>query len=439
MWLKCFLPPYPIDMDQGLNVREKSKAIAALLSDEERLKEERKSRAALRDKMQFSGNTAAGAGSSVRRTLGAEREGPTPTTPIEEQRELERAIEESKRTAAEHERRLKEKERDDKQMQRTIEQTRSERGTAASSQPSQQQQPQKQQQQQQQLVDLWGSHPTDQRKQDLDFFTSMAAPAPAQTNQPDPFGFHSAPAPAPAPAAASNFFQSAPPQQNPYGMNGGGAVSSFAMGGNGFAQQQQQNAFAASTPAFGIMQAPSMQNAALFGGSGVAAPVSFDSSNMVPRHLQNQPPQMARNPSQIDPFGGFSTGQQQQPLPTMKPVIAATNKSSMSDLSSAFGGGHTGGSNGNVSAWTSAAQTVPNYSGNFSMAAAATAASNPANPFGRAPSAAAPAAAAGPDPFASLVPLTKSALASSATPASKPLNAQGMSGVCGWVGVLCTN
>ncbi|KAI7827695.1 hypothetical protein BC939DRAFT_394721, partial [Gamsiella multidivaricata] len=79
--------------DQGSNVRQKAKDITALLSDEARLREERQSRAAMRDRM--SG-----------RTPGEGRYGAT--TPVydrpgagDDERDLQRALEESRRMARE--------------------------------------------------------------------------------------------------------------------------------------------------------------------------------------------------------------------------------------------------------------------------------------------------------------------------------------------------
>ncbi|KAF9901343.1 hypothetical protein BX616_002287, partial [Lobosporangium transversale] len=75
--------------DQGSNVRQKAKDITALLSDEARLKEERRSRNAMRDRM--SGRTYGDDHSPVYERPGA----------IDDDRDLQRAIEESKRTARE--------------------------------------------------------------------------------------------------------------------------------------------------------------------------------------------------------------------------------------------------------------------------------------------------------------------------------------------------
>ncbi|KAG0225125.1 hypothetical protein BGW41_004813, partial [Actinomortierella wolfii] len=78
--------------DQGANVRQKAKDITALLSDDARLREERQSRTAMRDRMR--GRT----GDYERTTPVYERPGAS-----EEDRDLQRALEESKRMAQEQE------------------------------------------------------------------------------------------------------------------------------------------------------------------------------------------------------------------------------------------------------------------------------------------------------------------------------------------------
>ncbi|KAF9161854.1 hypothetical protein DFQ27_008283 [Actinomortierella ambigua] len=78
--------------DQGANVRQKAKDITALLSDDARLREERQSRTAMRDRMR--GRT----GDYERTTPVYERPGGN-----EEERDLQRALEESKRMAQEQE------------------------------------------------------------------------------------------------------------------------------------------------------------------------------------------------------------------------------------------------------------------------------------------------------------------------------------------------
>ena len=425
----------------------------SLLSDDERLGDARKSRAAMRDKMQSSNSSRRAA-----RAVSTDGRGEMVAS-TQEQRELERAIEESKRTAAEHERRLKEREHDERQLQRAIEQTRSEQARASFSQsqappPSKSSsQQQQQQQQQQQLVDLWGSTTTDQRKQDLDFFGSIAASGAVQQNEPDPFGFSSAGAGSTAMVSAGSNFLGPTQQQtaNPFGavqtyqaQQYSAASTSFATTNNAFAPNpvfQQQTSAYGSQPPYAVQQGqhaapPMQQNAAMFGGTGAAtAPTitntsttaapfqtSFDSAfdtgagqkNFVPRHLQGhanpnaQLAQIARNASQIDPFAGLAnTGNTSTSAATgMKP------NGSMSNLSGFLGSG-----NGNVSSsatipWssvttgTAASSTTPNYSGNFGTST---------NPFGAAPVNTAPSTS-GPDPFASLVPLSKNNLAMTPVP-----------------------
>ncbi|ORY06714.1 ENTH-domain-containing protein [Basidiobolus meristosporus CBS 931.73] len=90
--------------DQGLNVRQKAKDIIALLSDESRLREERSNRSTMQNRMDGGSNSD------------LSRYGPYPSRNSNqdlsgldqaEDRDLQLAIEESKRSAAEHEMRLK--------------------------------------------------------------------------------------------------------------------------------------------------------------------------------------------------------------------------------------------------------------------------------------------------------------------------------------------
>lgn len=85
--------------DQGANVRQKAKDITALLSDNERLQQERRTRNAMRDRM-----VGGGTDSPQRRVGGYSSDGPGMG---DEERDLQRAIEESKRTAQEHERKMR--------------------------------------------------------------------------------------------------------------------------------------------------------------------------------------------------------------------------------------------------------------------------------------------------------------------------------------------
>jgi len=331
--------------DQGLNVREKSKQIAALLADDDRLKDERKQRTLLRDRMAGASSFTA-AGSDVFRPTPSTANRIAPSSAYEEQSQLERAIEESKRAAAEHERRLREREAEDRELQKALEISRREQ--------RQQPQPQPQVQQTQQL-DLWGSQ--DQKKNDLDFFASMAAPQPVAQTQPDPFGIQPA-----APQQQAFFHQQSQQSFAAFSSNdqGGFGQQPFAQqsqpfgqqliqqqqqpfGGNAFSQpplQQQQSAF--GNAAFGTTSQPAMSNA--FGGnafaSAPAAPAQggfgFDSAfdtgagqkNFVPRSVQGlanpnaQLAQIARNAVQIDPFASMAAS---NPVPLNKASTGLSN------------------------------------------------------------------------------------------------------------------
>ncbi|EIW77758.1 ENTH-domain-containing protein [Coniophora puteana RWD-64-598 SS2] len=93
--------------DQGVNVRQKAKDITNLLVDENRLREERRSRASMRDRMVRSGPGDEDGGSAkYAPPVGAppRRRGGGP----DDEDELRRAIEESKRTLAEEQRKAHE-------------------------------------------------------------------------------------------------------------------------------------------------------------------------------------------------------------------------------------------------------------------------------------------------------------------------------------------
>ncbi|KAK9728997.1 hypothetical protein K7432_000633 [Basidiobolus ranarum] len=90
--------------DQGANVRQKAKDITSLLSDESRLKEERNNRSTMQNRM------GGGSNSDLSRYNTYPPRGsnfdPDEYAPNDEDRELQRAIEESKRSAAEYDKRL---------------------------------------------------------------------------------------------------------------------------------------------------------------------------------------------------------------------------------------------------------------------------------------------------------------------------------------------
>jgi epsin len=93
--------------DQGANVRQKAKDITNLLQDEGRLREERRNRAHMRDRMIHGGPTDDGGGDDLEDDdENARRRGRTGTLnskrakPNNEQDDLRRAIEESKRSLA---------------------------------------------------------------------------------------------------------------------------------------------------------------------------------------------------------------------------------------------------------------------------------------------------------------------------------------------------
>ncbi|KAK9700720.1 hypothetical protein K7432_012065 [Basidiobolus ranarum] len=102
--------------DQGANVRQKAKDITSLLSDESRLKEERTNRSTMQNRMGGGSNgELSGYNTYPPRSSSFD---PDDYAPNEEDRELQRAIEESKRSAAEHKNRMKSSDED---IQKAIE------------------------------------------------------------------------------------------------------------------------------------------------------------------------------------------------------------------------------------------------------------------------------------------------------------------------------
>lgn len=96
--------------DQGANVRQKAKDITNLLMDDARLREERRSRASMRDRMVRGGTGEFGAEDEMenenRRRAQAQQMLGTPRGKTKEDDEMRRAIEESKRSLADEQRRL---------------------------------------------------------------------------------------------------------------------------------------------------------------------------------------------------------------------------------------------------------------------------------------------------------------------------------------------
>ncbi|CAE6479061.1 unnamed protein product [Rhizoctonia solani] len=96
--------------DQGANVRQKAKDITNLLMDDARLREERRSRATMRDRMVQSGAGEFGmddeAENENRRRAQAQQMLGTPRSKNKEDDEIRRAIEASKRSLADEQRRL---------------------------------------------------------------------------------------------------------------------------------------------------------------------------------------------------------------------------------------------------------------------------------------------------------------------------------------------
>ncbi|KAL9936368.1 hypothetical protein V8E36_004436 [Tilletia maclaganii] len=97
--------------DQGANVRQKAKDITNLLQDEGRLREERRTRQSMRDRM--------GGGSGQPDDEERRRQQQPPRRNREDD-ELKRAIEESKRTAREQEERIRREVTDEEELQKAL-------------------------------------------------------------------------------------------------------------------------------------------------------------------------------------------------------------------------------------------------------------------------------------------------------------------------------
>ncbi|CAG8467304.1 7182_t:CDS:10 [Paraglomus occultum] len=99
--------------DQGVNVRQRAKEIANLLEDDERLKSERQNRANMRDRIQ--GSRYDPMSETADRSVPSDQDnGPY----IDEDTELQKAIEESKRM--EREKKLKENQEDEENLQKAL-------------------------------------------------------------------------------------------------------------------------------------------------------------------------------------------------------------------------------------------------------------------------------------------------------------------------------
>ncbi|SNX86079.1 related to ENT2 - clathrin binding protein, required for endocytosis [Melanopsichium pennsylvanicum] len=101
--------------DQGANVRQKAKDITNLLQDEARLRDERRSRSHMRDRMSNGPDDDDDA--SQRRRAERER---NRRQPGNEDDELRRAIEESKRMAREEQNRIRAEAKDEEELQRAL-------------------------------------------------------------------------------------------------------------------------------------------------------------------------------------------------------------------------------------------------------------------------------------------------------------------------------
>ncbi|KAJ1022569.1 hypothetical protein NDA16_003558 [Ustilago loliicola] len=103
--------------DQGANVRQKAKDITNLLQDEARLRDERRSRSHMRDRMSSGPNDD---DDDERRRRRAEQERNRRRPGNNEDDELRRAIEESKRMAQQEQDRIRAEAKDEEELQRAL-------------------------------------------------------------------------------------------------------------------------------------------------------------------------------------------------------------------------------------------------------------------------------------------------------------------------------
>ncbi|KAJ2923620.1 hypothetical protein H1R20_g13479, partial [Candolleomyces eurysporus] len=99
--------------DQGANVRQRAKDLTNLLMDEDRLREERRSRAQMRDRMVRGASREEDDENTVPRRDGNSQNGPAENRPNRDEDELRRAIEESKKSLAQEMVRVEEQELQD--------------------------------------------------------------------------------------------------------------------------------------------------------------------------------------------------------------------------------------------------------------------------------------------------------------------------------------
>ncbi|PWY98352.1 ENTH-domain-containing protein [Testicularia cyperi] len=106
--------------DQGANVRQKAKDITNLLQDESRLREERRSRAHMRDRMSGPGEDDPDADARRRRAEQERTRRRANNNNNNEDDGLRRAIEESKRMAQEEQARIRAEAKDEEELQRAL-------------------------------------------------------------------------------------------------------------------------------------------------------------------------------------------------------------------------------------------------------------------------------------------------------------------------------
>lgn len=331
--------------DRGASIREKSKQLTDLLTDDERLAEAKKTRQELRMKLQAntSFSHADGYGSYQHRI--------SASSDRDEQSQLERAIEESKRTAEEHERRMKQAQ-EDEQLRKAIEaskieyeneKTKSEHNSndliSLSFDGGGDQYLQQQQQQQQVSYDPFGpsgvhgaGQPYHPPPQPADPFSMMSNQNPfmqlnpplshnSNSNNIDPF--YTAPAGGYAPppreqmqigyaANGSNYNNDKnssldPPQYFSLPLNQG---------------QITRQASSNNNDPFGLQRESSRQIQASHDPFGSHYDQGSAQRNLVPKHVQNtndpnsQLASIVRNSSEIDPFANIANERALQSRPT---------------------------------------------------------------------------------------------------------------------------
>jgi epsin len=269
--LKDFIYVDEDGKDQGINIRQKSQEITTLIMDENRLREERSARKQMKNR--FDSPTASSPSYDYSYSGQSSSRSKYEQHRLEEQEreDLEKAIEESKRTAAEYEKRMKQKEPVAVNIQHQS------------------------QQQQAPMIDLLGSPVNNSQNSNFNN---------------DPFGFSN----------SNNNFGNNNFGNNNFGNNNfsnfnNGSFNNNVFGGMGNSNGQFDNSNNNFDP-FGT-GAPQTIQSSSFVQPIFANPVMDMGNTPKPLPFTNQDPNaamanVARNATQIDPFAALATDRSKQ-------------------------------------------------------------------------------------------------------------------------------